>query len=284
MKAISSDEFEHWFSKSVADTRFPEAYNGYYDARLLYLPSEAEESDLFMPDAENGNIEEIFSAQNSSLGKQIQAASADLHVLKLIESNEYPVKTFDFDGVKYEKEEVGKIVADLEKEINELSHKLRQNDLATIRYFVNNAKEREKLTHLYREYFSLRRQSSEYLNTINFMLGQLRPLSEGSSMSIEEVQIMISKLKNDHEPLFKKELQQWLQMGAFGNETGVKEMAEKFLAADYVYFSGGEFFDIELATLNTIAQDSWDAIMTMISVKFRQLAEVQLEQVERKAA
>jgi Zn-dependent protease with chaperone function len=284
MMPLAADEFESWFQRSISDYNLPEEYNGYYDGRFFHLPTEEEEKDLLLSAPVSKTFEEIYSASNAGLFRQIQSATADLQMLKAIASKEYPVKTFDFDGVKYDSSEAADIAARVESELNGWTAALRQNDIDSVRYFISYSGESEKLAALYSEYFQLRRQADLYLTKVNETLGALSPLFNGEIKTEEAAHAMVSRLKTAHEPEFKRKVDHWLHLGAFDHDTALKQLAEKFIKSDYVYFAGSSFFDNELEALDELGRQSWLAISGLLFRKFKYILQQQLEHVEKRAA
>jgi len=277
MQAINDTEFESWLQVGVENYSLPEAYNGYYNGRLFHLPTAEEEKEILSADSSNKKFEDIFSVANAGLIKQIQTASGELQLLKAIASNGFPAKTFDFEGIKYDKTSAGEIASKVEQEIKQWTADLQQLDLDSVRYFMTHASSREELRVLYKEYFLLRQEADQYLEGINSMLTMLAPIYEGQTLQLENIQQMISALKQKHEPWFKKELQQWHDRGVFGQDKTGEEQVRKYLRADYVYFSGNSFFETELAELDAVCRNSWAAVHNWMFGKFKNLLEVQLK-------
>ena len=122
----------------------------------------------------------------------------------------------------------------------------------------------------------------EYLDRINKMMTVLMPIYQGQTIQLEDINAMISRLKNGHEYWFKEALQVWKGRGAFEGEPELVALIDKFIAADYMYFSGQSFFENELADLDRIVQASWSCIGDYIFGLFKNITEKQASIVAAK--
>jgi Zn-dependent protease with chaperone function len=280
IQGISDAEFETWFRNSIKHYRLPDDYNGYYDGRFFHIPTEEEENAVLSATAADKEFEEIFSVAHAGLNKQIQTGASDLQVLKAIASNEFPAETFDFEGTKYDKENAQEVAEKVELDIKQWTEVLKQMDLSSVRYFITHSSGKEKLQHLYQDYFHWRRRADQYLERINGMLTLLAPIFSGQTLQVETIQRLIAQLKHEHEPSFKRRLEEWVKQGVFEHDPAGAELAAKYLRSDYVYFGGSSFFETELAELDAVCRTSWAAVHDWQFRKFKHILELQLQMRE----
>ena len=65
-------------------------------------------------------------------------------------------------------------------------------------------------------------------------------------------------------------------MGVYEQDDIGKAKVEKFLSANYAYFSGSSFFDTELTELNQLCNESWSALTIWLFKKFKAILGMQL--------
>jgi Zn-dependent protease with chaperone function len=275
---IEGREFEEKLYADVRQYSLPDEYNGFYDGRQVNIIN----ADL-ITGSNDGKItwEEIFSTDNASLPKKIKMNASDLEVLKAINEKNIQTKTFDFDGVKYKREDAPSVIAILQNEQEKEQAQLAKLDRQAIHFFFDKAAQKgivetESLKKLYTDYFENRRQADEFLKDINRMLESLQPVFSGQTMQITQINIMIDDLKLDHEARFKNWLKQWVASGVFDKDSVEKKKVDDFITASYVYFGGGSFMDRELITLNELCNESWGAVNTFLFIQFKLILEKQL--------
>ncbi len=276
---INNTDFEEKLFSDVKNFSLPDDYKGFYDNRQIAPLNMDEETGSTV----NNSLafEDIFSPENASLPKKISLASNDLEVLKAINEKRIQTKTFDFDGVKYKRDEAPAVMAILESEQQKQQSQLEELDKQAVHYFLGKANQKgieisNELKKNYAEYFENRRNADEFLNIINKMLESLQPVFSGQSMPIEQINVMIDNLRSDHEIKFKGRLKSWLALGVFDKIPEERSKVEKFISSDNVYFSGSSFFDTELITLNEVCNESWVAVNKFLFEQFKAILERQL--------
>jgi hypothetical protein len=283
---VDDSEFEAKFRGDIKQFSLPDAYNGFYDNRLIETPAVDNEEDFFKAVTDMAAFEEIFSTESSAVYKKIKSNRTDLEVLKAIAGKNIQVKTFDFDGKKYKSEEAPAIVEIVENELKQQQEELKSRDKKVIGFFMEKAQQKgakEQLETRCREYFNFRRKADAYLEQMNKMLESLGPIYSGQTIPIEQINSMISNLKQVHEPAWKQSLADWISLGVWNDNPKETEKIQKFISSNYVYFNGTGFFDTELAELNELCNTSWDAVNAWLFYKFKSILEMQLELVEIKA-
>lgn len=277
---IDNKEFEEKLYSDINKFNLPAEYNGFYDNRQVAIMNIEEQAAT--PENTALAFDSIFSADNASLPKKIQSSANDLEVLKAINEKRIHTKTFDFDGTKYKREEATAVMATLESERQKQQEQLEELDKQAVHFFIGKAAEigmaeAAALKKQYADYFENRCNAADFLKIINTMLESLQPVFSGQTIPIQQIKIMIDDLKADHEIKFKGWLKRWLALGIFDSVAEEKSKIEKFIGTDYAYFSGGNFFDTELITLNKICNESWAAVNTFLFDRFKEILERQLE-------
>lgn len=282
---LSDREFEERFEKDILQQRFPKAYNGFYDNHAVN-PFNVEEV-LGDTMAKQMSFEEIFTPENALLSKKIIAIGNDVETLNAIIAGSIATKSFDFDGVKYKRQEAGTIRNQLEKEQKEMQDEMDRLDKAAIRYFVSRARQTDpakaqELVSLYKQHFEYRKQAQEFLRDVNDMLNSISPIFQGHSLPAEEIETIISTLRIQKEPAFKVWLKKWIAEGVFDDNPSGKEWVSKYIQSDYNYFSGSSFFDNELIDLNEISEQSYGNVVLFTFRHFNLILEKQLSLMDAK--
>jgi Zn-dependent protease with chaperone function len=274
---INEKEFNEKINEETKTFSFPDEYKNFYDARQVVPINESDFTST------NGTItlDDLLSAENISLPKQIKAIASDIEVLKAIGLKHIQVKTFDFDGIKYGSGEAASVAEKLEIEHEQLKSRLQNIDKQLIQFFYRQAltKENDAATELkekYMAYFRFRNKADDFLKQINTMLESLQRIYSGETLTIEVIDSTIGTLKNIHEPLFKDWLKYWLSVDAFALDQETKATAEKFITSDYKYFAANSFFDNELIELNKLCNDGWSSVSNFLFLQFKSILELQL--------
>lgn len=134
MDKLDSSEFNKLYEAETNYYRLPSFYKGYYDGR--YFETKDWDFDNLSVAESNETFDYIFSDEHVQLQPHINNNLADIEILKVIKENRPDIKTFDFDGVKYDKKDCNTIIQQLEKEAEEKMALLNQSDKDAFRFFL----------------------------------------------------------------------------------------------------------------------------------------------------
>lgn len=276
---VHEAEFSDKLKADAARFSYPDAYNGFYDDRQPELLT-AETLDTIP--AADLRFEDIFTTENAALHKRIATVTQDTELLKAINEGKLAVKSFDFDGMKYKRDNAPEIISQLQAELTTLQQRMSQLDKDAAGYFIQKAGEvsadaAAQLKTRYNLYYDLRNRADAFLKKMNDMLEILSPVFSGQTMQIDPIRSMISRLKQDHEPVFKNELRKWTDEGVFSNNAELASRISAFISADYVYFSESSFMETELRELHSLCNESWAELNKFIFGKFKGILTDQLQ-------
>ena len=175
---INVDEFknrvyaEH--KKHAIDTR----YKGFFDGRNI------EQVDLrtVNPSVAAASLDELLTAEVLALPQQINGLKSDISILEHIISGAWQIKSFDFDGVRYEAGDARKIESKLKEELKQHTNELRNADLRMIEFFVSKAKQRQQDDELLKKYsafLELVQTSTSLADAHEGVITKLRPFYYG---------------------------------------------------------------------------------------------------------
>lgn len=279
-ETIGEKDFDIKLLGDISNSTFPAAYNGFYDERMIEVPGAGFTYDVTEP--AGVSMGTLFTEENALITKKIAAAIHDLDIVKAITEKRIQAKSFDFEGIKYNRNEASPVIDKLEAEIAAMKAEQKKNDLLAIRFFLHKAGQKsssgaEKLKAEYEDYFDLRNKSEAFLKTINTLLEPLQQIFSGQSVQVEEIHTVVNQLTGTHEPLFKNELDIWKQKGAFAKNPVIEDRITRFIAARYVYFHENGFMEGELSELHELCNESWTAVNSFIFEKFKSILELQLQ-------
>lgn len=135
LQQINADEVFNEYKAYYKSVTFKKEYNGYYDYKNPILES-SQISEIYSLLA----FEELFSDEMMDSVNSYNALSSDFNNLKFITVEKHEIKTFDFDGVKYNKNQAGGLLEDLNKEREALEAKIQVHDEKIYHYFLEQAK------------------------------------------------------------------------------------------------------------------------------------------------
>ena len=278
---IDNRAFAEVYGRDESFYNLPEKFNGFYHGREITL---LDEVDIHPLDPSSGyDYQKIFNSDNAQLIKKINGAVNDIELLKAIAEKQIETKSFDFEGKKYHYSEATALQQKIESEKKLWEDELASLDKLAVQFNLSEALNQSQasadaLKQKYVDYFNGRKESNAYLEQVNKMLGELRPIFAGETQPIETINSQIDHLKNESEPAFKAVLNKWLKEGVFSQNPVLAGKIEAFLQANYAYFSGTSFFENELSDLYNLINDVWGERFKYQFAIFKALVERHPEQ------
>jgi Zn-dependent protease with chaperone function len=247
LTSINTDNFIIDYCKEYEKNGFNKKYNGFYDNKN---PNHFDVNTV-----ENSNktetIEQLFNKENIDVIYDYIALENDKNVIKNIEDKVISVKTFDYDGQKYNTKETSSLLSKIENEIEDLKNKITQNDITIYAFFYDLSKkkgEESKLKSAYTTFFNYdkeyNKKSELYSNIINaaVFIHNVTP--------IEQIKSHLSKLKEIEVDL-KKEIKNILESEICKPEISeaIKENFDLYLKENLVYFNHDKYIESKLEIL-----------------------------------
>ena len=106
-QVISSDAFEDYVRKEAKQRQMSSEYRGFYNERFLQPFEPATLAAASQPADREITFEEIYNKDNRSKIASFVANQADFEVLKHIQSGSLPVSSFEYDRVRYRRQDTG---------------------------------------------------------------------------------------------------------------------------------------------------------------------------------
>lgn len=249
----SLDNFQRDFSAIVEKNSFPKVFNGYYDDyntqkfELQKLTAAKPHSTLELCFGEE-MIEKIY-IKNS--------LEQDVLILQQIKDKIIKVRTFDYDGKKYERKSSADLLVKLQTELQQVTEELRINDQAIFQYFLEIEEQQtnqEKLADHYAQcfdYFSEYEENVKLVNEISESLDFInyQHSTEDVTVFFRTVEGFEKKLKNSistliSDRIFEEDL-----------KPDMVENFEKYLSKSWSYFGTISYYTNNLELLYKAIND-----------------------------
>lgn len=231
---MDSSKFESIFYQEFKNNTFSDIYNEYYDNKNpVYF-------DLENINTTDGKIEfpELFSEQIVDLVHTEFALKNDLEIIKKIAYKTISLKTFDYDGKKYESKEGYKLITKLNLELEQVNSKIKENDIKIFTFFEQTEallSKPKKLKEYYQTLFEYDQQIDSKLDIITKIYNHLEFTNYTTPFdkiitNFRRFRPLESQLKQEIESIVKDNL--------YTNEISkdMKDNFHLFLSSDLEYF------------------------------------------------
>ncbi|PRY89897.1 M48 family metalloprotease [Mongoliibacter ruber] len=250
---MSFNEFQIEFEKEFLENKFDDIYNGYYDNK------DPMEFDL---NAVGNNVlkidlEELYSDQNIDLVYSAIALQNDIETLKLISIKAIDVKTFDYDGEKYDQKDSNNLLRQLESDLAGLHEKVRQNDIKIFQFFHNcerQINQTNSLQFLYEEYFKISSEFGAKYLICEKLSNELQFVNEITPF--EQIRSNFQRIEAIEEDL-KSGIREILSNNIFQSEISqkIKENFDLYISKNWKYFLNEKYLDSNLEILFNAMND-----------------------------
>ena len=170
--------FTRKYSKGIEEDSLDKAYQGYYDNRHVSVFSVSE----ILAESNTGltsSFDELINDSNSSLPASVPVIENDIQILEAIVKGDFKIKSFDFDGTKYESYRAATVKAKLEEELTFIKKKIEELDKQVFLFFYTKAKlsgKEKELAYTYENLFILVRESESDLKLYQALAAEVQPI------------------------------------------------------------------------------------------------------------
>ena len=271
--------FEELYTKKRKSLFLPREYKGFYDGR--YINVKGWDFDLLIKESTSKNFEELYNDENGSLQSSINNNENDIATIKAIKEKQIDVKSFDFDGTKYEVSDCDAIIKQLEDEIQQQIKKQEVLDKTAFVFFYNNSNEhKDEIKSDYLKYSLLYKQYEDYAEIANGVLSIINPFYYGQN-KMEDIKQTVQALKTLHEKRLKQFFTKLLENKAISNESEtLSDRMKSFVNSNYNYFVFDSFRDEELKELSELTLKVAEEINDQKFKPYKKLLEDQLKFIE----
>ncbi|NOU59081.1 M48 family metalloprotease [Marinifilum caeruleilacunae] len=249
---LDFEDFRKAFVEAYLNNTFAEIYQGYYDTKNPeYFDLELED------DREEIILDDLYNEKKCDLIYRYHALVNDIDVIQQIHTRTIPIKSFDYDGVKYGSKQAIDLVEKLILEKKDLYDQIIANDIKIFHFFkqLEESLNRTSLIgKLYSDFFeydkiydrkyTVYERLLEGLNFTNFVT----PFDK-----IRENFRKIYKLELD----LKREVKDVLDDSKYQEEISdeMRSNFELYLSKDWQYFREESYLEDNLAILFATIND-----------------------------
>lgn len=150
---LEIEDFTALYLARDLEHSFPKVYKGYFHTRDPYNLFEEEVFDRPIS-VEAANLEQIINDEIIAEINSLNIAQADKNILAEIANGYIDIKTFDYDGTKYNSETADSLLQSLDLEIVRLEDLLTTRDREVFDFFLNAAKGQDNIAEFKAHYLN----------------------------------------------------------------------------------------------------------------------------------
>lgn len=246
-KAIEHEKFLEEYKREVLSNSFSKIYNGYYDSRNpvnFDLKHDADHPEIITKD-------ELFSDEIMDIVHSSISLKNDIQTLTDISNKTIFVKTFDYNGVRFNNKDAGKLIEELSPQLERINELLKANDLKIYKYFSGLEEKLDKakeLKQLYKEFFDFDKLFDSKYEIYTDLLNDLKFTSV--TTRLDKIRTNFKKIKIKEE-LLKIEINQLLADEILIPEITdeIRELMERYTSTSLDYFGVAIYNDDNLNLL-----------------------------------
>lgn len=280
-QTINAEIFREKYVTDIEAYSLPAAYNGYYDSRQMdAIDFEKIAASKVKIDVTKENFETFFSNEKIGLLKSLQVNQSDIQLLEAISKKDADVKTFDYNGEKFEKADAAVIIEKVKKETELQQEQIEKNDEQIALFFYNAAllngnETAAELKNKYLKHFNNRKQIEEYTNICQYISEQMAPLFRGEQVSLVTAEDMAANLRRKSEEI-KPFLKKWNAENMLNENGELIKKLTMFYNAQFQYFNSPSFLDTEIMQLNDLINETVTELTRFQYKQFKLILEYQL--------
>jgi Zn-dependent protease with chaperone function len=244
---LTLENFQKEYDSAFKRVNFPRAYKGYYDNRN----PEIIDLNSIKTDAYNMSFDDVFSDENIDRVYQSICLKNDISYLQQIASKEYEVKSFDYDGIKYQAKEAQGLIERLEIESKELENAIVEHDKIIYSYFYKQAEKVGKGNELKQAYLHFFKQDKQFDIDAEFH----KSLVDAIEFTSEETPFaQIAKLFKEFESTemeFKKRIDEMCNYKPLKDDLSpeIRESFNQYKSKNWIYFEDNQYINENLEML-----------------------------------
>ncbi len=244
---ISFEEFQIEFHNEYLKNTFSKIYNNYYDDKnpnyfeIKNMPAEEVQS----------NFSELFSDEKVDLIYAHVALQDDLEVIMQISNNSYKIKTFDYDGIRYSRNDSTELSLRLQKELESSGNLITSNDINIFRYFRKlelQLNKTSKIEIYYKGFFEYDKNFDSKYQIYLQLSNALQFVNV--TTPFDQIRTNLSQIKPYEEKL-KAELKVILSDDLLASDISAdaKDIIVQYISKEQDYFDGTHYIDENLKIL-----------------------------------
>jgi Zn-dependent protease with chaperone function len=244
---MSAEEFIETYIEEAEANSFSKCYNGYYDNKNpMYF-------ELDQPEAAEtlSTFESLFATPQVDAVYTSLSLNQDIEFLKKVASNQIAIKTFDYEGVKYKKQDAKSLVEQLSQQLDTLYESIKKNDIEIYHYFKSQEikqAQTPQLEALYRAFFDFDQTFDQRYDLYNQLMNDLQFVRE--TTPFDQIEANFIQIKPQEERL-QEEIRALLQDAYLASDLSddIRQQLEKYTSQTWVYFQKNEYLNEHLEIL-----------------------------------
>lgn len=268
---IDDDIIHAAYIKFNTEHSLSNVYEGFYNGRLITF-FDVDES-VKQPAAASG-LDSLLGEENYSIPSRINGLNTDIAILDHITANN-EVKTFDFDGAKYDKNKAEEIRSLLAEEQNHLENDLKTLDEQIFRYFYHNSTQPESIISEYKEMFYQQEKAKSDINLYTEMVTAANRVF--STMTFNDIELVLN-LIYQHEENLKPRLEELLNDPKYSsvvNPDNQKHL-KMYLSKKWTYFTHPEYDEPSILVLTQALSAFYEIVTNKLFFSKKHLTDTQL--------
>lgn len=210
---LDDTAFINKMQEDKRENSFPEVYKGYYDHRRI---NKFEISGI--DDGAPLTDIDTFYKEHVELRKRMQALIEDIQLLEAIAQKDSDIRTFDYNGEKYNRNAAKELSEEFTVEYEEMNKRFSESDRTVYLHYVFHSKGKD-LQSLYKSYFDVVSIEEGTIDILNLVMEKMSPILNGQEMEtnvaidlakslIEERKMLKNRVEQVEEELFKTEFRE----------------------------------------------------------------------------
>lgn len=254
---LTQADFEQKLEADHKEYSFPEAYHGFYDN---YFPLDIGLDKSPVKESLK-SFEEIYHKDRILALMDNSYLHQDKQTLVQIKNKEIKVKSFDYDGQKYKRKEVNKIIAIIDGEIDKQTAETARIDRESYQYFSSQAQKKAERDNYQQNYKDVQEQlgrASQNISLYAKFMEIIHPIFIGV-LDLDEARQIDQKLKYE-ELRLKKAVREYLEYEKLSKHLSEEELDwfSKYEKSSLNYFAYEAFnedqFNFLINTLNKFVE------------------------------
>ena len=238
---IEHDKFADIYLKDFESNSFDPVFNSYYDNKNPI------NFDIGVYEAAGNDFDTLFGNTAVDMVYTSISLESDISILNQIATGDTGVKTFDYDGDKYNYKIAGKLAIVLADELILAKEKIKEHDIAIYRYFLCLAEQKntaEILKQHYSTFFNFEKEYDDMSEVYNKISNASAFMHQTTPFDVIEKSI---GLLYSIEPDFKTHIETVLKGAKYQAllTDEIKTAFEKYVSKEWRYFYVNKYDDDE---------------------------------------
>lgn len=250
---FSFESFEREFYHEFEKNSFSNIYNGYYDEKN---PTKVDLK-LTAQSTDSHCLNELFSNDRKEVVVELTTLENDQETIRQIAEKIIPLKTFDYDGKKYNRKEAQSLFKTLEKDVLRLKQVVKEYDQEIFQFFKKTESMQGITDKLETHYSAL----YEYEDQFDLFVQFYKDFSDNLqfvqyTLPVEEIHQNFNRLKPKEQEL-KGHLRNFLDDSKCQSEitSEIRENMELYISKEWKYFGNVMYYDKNLEILQIALQN-----------------------------